>query len=100
MILEKKEEQIKQLQTRIENIEKVNQFKANQEAVQKAQMEMLTTLRNIRESITSGENGGSVYDSKELAKLKEENEKLKTINTKQAYRIDHLVSNMEKLIEK
>ena len=95
-----KDEQIKQLTTRIENIEKINEFKANQEAVQKAQMEMLTTLRNIRESIATGENADNIHDSKELAKLKEENENLKAINSKQAYRINHLVSNMEKLIEK
>lgn len=62
-------------------------------------MEMLSTLRNIRESIASGQNG-DIHDSKEIAKLREENEKLKTINEKQAYRINHLVNNMQKMIEK
>lgn len=64
-------------------------------------MEMLTTLRNIRAAMVSGTNGGGVIsDSKELAELREENAKLKAMNAKQAYRINHLVKNMEKLLEK
>lgn len=64
-------------------------------------MEMLTTLRNLRASIVSkndGNNGGG--DSKELAMLREENSKLKVVNQKQAYRINHLVKNMEQMLEK
>lgn len=79
---------------------KVDQFKADQEAVQKAQMDMLTTLRNIRAAIVSEDNGGNSNDSKELAMLREENEKLKVVNQKQAYRINHLVANMEKMLGK
>mmetsp|Transcript_32847 Transcript_32847/g.38246 ORF Transcript_32847/g.38246 Transcript_32847/m.38246 type:complete len:98 (+) Transcript_32847:137-430(+) len=94
--------QIKELESKITNIEKSKQFKADQEAIQKVQMDMLLSLRSIREvmvaSSKSGVGGGSETSSKELASLKEENEKLKLVNKKQAYRINHLVTNMEKLL--
>mmetsp|Transcript_16004 Transcript_16004/g.20318 ORF Transcript_16004/g.20318 Transcript_16004/m.20318 type:complete len:96 (-) Transcript_16004:154-441(-) len=92
------DEQIKALQTRIESIEKVNQFKADQEAVHKVQMDMLTTLRTIRAAMVA-DSGNSGGDSKELARLKEENEELKKVNKKHEYRIQHLVDNMEKMLE-
>jgi hypothetical protein len=88
------------LQSRIETIELVNQFKADQTAVQKEQMELLITLRNIREAMVNGSDGGSDVDSKVLKQLKEENTKLKITNEKQAYRINHLVTNMEHMMQK
>lgn len=75
-----------------------NQFKADQAAVQAAQMEMLTTLRNIRAAMAS--SGGSTASSTELKALMEENNSLKKVNTKQRYRIDHLVNGMQELQKK
>ena len=63
-------------------------------------MEMLTTLRTIREAMIADSKNGGANDSKELEKLKKENEELKKVNTKQAYRINHLVANMEKMLQK
>ncbi len=64
-------------------------------------MEMLTTLRNLRSSIVSSGNNGinGSGDSEELAMLREENAKLKIVNQKQAYRINHLVKNMEQMLK-
>ena len=62
---------------------------------------MLTTLRNLRSSIVSSGNNGinGSGDSEELAMLREENAKLKIVNQKQAYRINHLVKNMEQMLK-
>ncbi len=93
-----KDDQIKDLQSRLESIEKVKQFQADQEAVQKVQMEMLTTLRSIRAAMIA-DSGNSGGDSKELELLRKENDELKKVNKKHEYRIQHLVANMEKLLE-
>jgi len=61
-------------------------------------MEMLTTLRNIRAAMAS--SGGSTASSKELQALKDDNTNLKKVNTKQRYRIDHLVDGMQELQKK
>lgn len=63
-------------------------------------MEMLTTLRTIRAAMVADSQNGSAADSKELELLRKENEGLKKVNKKQAYRINHLVANMEKMLEK
>ena len=99
MVTCSQEEQIKELQTKIVNIDNQKQFSADQAAVQAAQMEMLTTLRTIRAAIvSSGNNLGA--SSKELEDLKAENEQLKKTNTKQRYRINHLVKGMEEMQKK
>ena len=61
-------------------------------------MEMLITLRNIRAAMAS--SGGSTASSKELQALKDDNTNLKKVNTKQRYRIDHLVDGMQELQKK
>jgi len=61
-------------------------------------MEMLTTLRIIRAAMASSE--GSTASNKELQALKEENGNLKKVDTKQRYRIDHLVDGMQELQKK
>jgi hypothetical protein len=92
---------MEQLQTKIANLEIQNQFKADQDAVQTAQMEMLTTLRTIRAAITSASTSSSNgASSKELQALKEENESLKKKTMKQEFRIRHLISGMEEMQEK
>ena len=88
------------MQTRIKNLEKQKQFKADQAAVQNVQMEMLTTLRNIRTSIASSSSNNNSASSKELQALKEENEALKKTSEKQRYRINHLISGMKEMQKK
>lgn len=84
---------MKEIEQKIANLTNENQFKADQAAVQAAQMEMLTTLRSIREAMVSSKDSGA--SSKELEALKEENENLKKINMKQRYRIDHLIDGIK-----
>jgi hypothetical protein len=45
------------------------------------------------------EAGGGGASSKEIEKLKAENNELKKINAKQRYRIEHLVHNFRQKIE-
>ena len=60
---------------------------------------MLLSLRKIMEAMKAeAASGGGSSNSKELAKLREENEELKKINAKQKYRIEHLVHNLRESI--
>jgi ERCC4-type nuclease len=86
------------LKSRIELLEKNGEFKATQDDIMEKQMEMLDTLRKIRDAIVS--NPIQNYSTNELIRLSEENEKLKKINAKQKYRIDHLVMTIYELQEK
>jgi len=45
------------------------------------------------------EAGGGVASSKEIEKLKAENNELKKINSKQRYRIEHLAHNFREKID-
>jgi FtsZ-binding cell division protein ZapB len=89
---------VKDLQGRIEAMELSSSFAATQEAVQAAQMEMLTKLREIRAVMMEG--GNATSSSKELEALRAENEALKKTNTKQDYRIRHLVRSVHELQSK
>lgn len=97
---EQEEQRIKQLQERIKALEVTKQFEADQALVQAVQTEMLTTLRTIRAEIASSSGNDNSASSKELQALKDENENLKKITTKQAYRINHLIKGMEEMQEK
>merc|ERR1712151_183241 len=93
---------IAQLKKRITILENSKSFSATQEAVQKVETEMLLKLRDIRESlIASSENGNAITSSSstEIENLKSENEALKAANERLKYRVKHLVSNMEKLLD-
>jgi len=57
-------------------------------------MRMLKTLREIRTALISNPNHSS---SRDVSLLREENEKLKKINMKQKYRIEHLIMTIEQL---
>ena len=52
------------------------------------------------EAMKSEAASGGGSNSKELAKLREENEELKKINAKQKYRIEHLVTNLRSVVDK
>ena len=61
---------------------------------------MLGSLRKILEAMKSEAGaGGGGASSKELEKLRKENEELKKINAKQQYRIEHLVHNLRETID-
>mmetsp|Transcript_7703 Transcript_7703/g.9489 ORF Transcript_7703/g.9489 Transcript_7703/m.9489 type:complete len:107 (-) Transcript_7703:329-649(-) len=94
---------MKELQNRIELLEKSKTFEATKSEVQKVQMEMLTQLRTIREAlVTSGGSGSGGVDAastKELNSLRDENESLKKQNAKLEYRILHLVRAIEEMEE-
>mmetsp|Transcript_16087 Transcript_16087/g.39396 ORF Transcript_16087/g.39396 Transcript_16087/m.39396 type:complete len:101 (+) Transcript_16087:74-376(+) len=85
------------LEKRIEALEKGAQFDANQNAIRQREQEMLTTLREIRESMANA--SVNTASSSEVDNLKEENAKLKAAITKQEYRIRHLISGYEKLLD-
>jgi hypothetical protein len=72
-------------------------FDATQAAVQEAQMDMLTKLREIRQAM---EHSGGSASSKEMEALRQENAALKHKVAKQEYRIKHLVDAVEELIAK
>jgi cell division protein FtsB len=67
-------------------------------ALRKERSEILVSLRKIMEAMKSeaGGAGGVVVasSSKEMEKLRAENEELKKTNAKQRYRIEHLVHNL------
>ncbi len=63
-------------------------------------MEMLTTLRNIRATIANSSDAANAGSTKELQALKDENERLKKVNSKQEYRIELLVKNMQEMQKK
>mmetsp|Transcript_15676 Transcript_15676/g.29575 ORF Transcript_15676/g.29575 Transcript_15676/m.29575 type:complete len:110 (-) Transcript_15676:1669-1998(-) len=102
------DQQLQELHTRIENISKQKQFEADQTAVQAVQMEMLTVLRNIRSAmVASSADGGTITSAaeseahkKQVESLEQENERLKLVNAKQRYRIDHLIQGMLELQRK
>lgn len=58
---------------------------------------MLTTLREIRESIAI--EGAKTASSAEVDSLKDENTKLKAKIAKQEYRIRHLIKGYEQLLD-
>ena len=91
------DDQIQALHKRIESLDKGKQFEADQTAIRAVQMEALTTLRSIREAMVSSSADGtsSAASTKEIEDLKKENEALKVKNSKQSYRIKHLVRNLK-----
>lgn len=86
------------LEQRISALEMGAKYDANQEVIRKREQEMLTTLREIRESMVKA-GGGSSANSKELESLKTENEKLKATIKKQEYRIRHLIAGYEEVLK-
>lgn len=64
---------------------------------------MLTLLRNIRSAMVASDEGAmtsaaqSEAHRKKVESLEEENERLRNMNTKQRYRIDHLIKGMLEL---
>ena len=78
-------------------LEKGAQYDATQKAIRERELEFLATLREIKEEMAK--EGSSGASSAELEDTKKENEKLKATVAKQDYRIRHLISGMESLLE-
>jgi hypothetical protein len=81
-----------ELQSRLEDLELSRVHKEASSIIQKERTELLISLRKIMEAMKS-EAGVGGASSKEIEKLKAENDKLKKISAKQRYRIEHLVHN-------
>lgn len=84
------------LDQRIAALEKGAQYDANQAVIRQREQEMLTTLREIRESMANA--GANTASSTEVEGLKDENAKLKATIVKQEYRIRHLIKGYEELL--
>mmetsp|Transcript_4178 Transcript_4178/g.6519 ORF Transcript_4178/g.6519 Transcript_4178/m.6519 type:complete len:95 (+) Transcript_4178:156-440(+) len=82
---------------RVEALEQGAKYDATKIEVDRVQMECLDQLRNIRKAMV--ESSGAAASSKEMEALREENAALKKQALKQEYRIEHLVSTVEKLLE-
>jgi uncharacterized coiled-coil protein SlyX len=100
-----------ELENRIAALEKGAAFDATKTAVQQVEAECLMKLREIRaalvaEASTSGAaatgavSGAAATSSKELQQLQNENAELKRKMAKLEYRVQHVVSEMDKMYEK
>mmetsp|Transcript_16246 Transcript_16246/g.23901 ORF Transcript_16246/g.23901 Transcript_16246/m.23901 type:complete len:95 (-) Transcript_16246:150-434(-) len=82
---------------RVEALEQGSKYDATKKEVEKVQMEILDQLRTVRKAMVK--SSGAAASSREIEGLREENAALKKQAVKQEYRIDHLVSTVEKLLE-
>mmetsp|Transcript_24703 Transcript_24703/g.42020 ORF Transcript_24703/g.42020 Transcript_24703/m.42020 type:complete len:98 (-) Transcript_24703:182-475(-) len=89
---------IAELQSRLSDLELSKTHNDVSGIIQKERTEMLLSLRKIMEAMKTDAAGGA--SSKELEKLRAENEELKKINAKQNYRIEHLVNNLRGVVDK
>ncbi|KAK1747881.1 hypothetical protein QTG54_001844, partial [Skeletonema marinoi] len=89
---------IAELQSRLSDLELSKTHNDVSGIIQKERTEMLLSLRKIMEAMKTDAAGGA--SSKELEKLRAENEELKKINAKQNYRIEHLVNNLRGVADK
>eukprot|EP00527_Entomoneis_sp_CCMP2396_P007799 CAMPEP_0198144592 /NCGR_PEP_ID=MMETSP1443-20131203/16766_1 /TAXON_ID=186043 /ORGANISM="Entomoneis sp., Strain CCMP2396" /LENGTH=96 /DNA_ID=CAMNT_0043808005 /DNA_START=111 /DNA_END=401 /DNA_ORIENTATION=- len=84
------------VEERLEALEKGAEYKATSAEVQKVQADFLVQLREIRAALAKQD--GNVASTKEVEELKKENVKLKAQMGKMDYRISHMVSSMETLL--
>mmetsp|Transcript_45945 Transcript_45945/g.139519 ORF Transcript_45945/g.139519 Transcript_45945/m.139519 type:complete len:103 (-) Transcript_45945:141-449(-) len=97
-MVDKNEAKIRDLTERITALESSASFEATRDAVREVQMEMLEKLRSVKEAMGKDvAGGGGSASSKEMERLKAENERLTKENAKQAYRIEHLCGSVREL---
>ena len=91
---------VEDLESRVAALEEGAKYDATQELIRQREVEFLQQLREIRATMVqeqkSGVGGANVA---ELESLKSENARLKSVIAKQEYRIKHLISGFEKLME-
>lgn len=90
---------IAELQSRLNDLELSKAHDDVSAALRKERSEILVSLRKIMEAMKSEAGGASASSSKEMEKLRAENEELKKINAKQRYRIEHLVHNLREKLQ-
>jgi alpha-L-arabinofuranosidase len=83
---------------RVEALEKGASFDATKKEVDRVRMECLEQLRTIRKAVS--ESKGDAASAKELEALRAENATLQRLTKKQTYRIQHLVTTVDDLLEK
>jgi hypothetical protein len=89
------------LEQRVVALEKGAQFDATQADIRQRELEMLTTLREIREAMAKEKgspNNANNSSGGEVETLQKENETLMATIAKQEFRIRHLISGMEDLL--
>ncbi len=90
-----------ELQSRINDLELSKTHDDVSAALRKERAEILVNLRKVMAAMKSeaGEAGGEgASSSKEIEKLRAENEELRKTNAKQRYRIEHLVHNLRETL--
>ena len=90
------------LERRVQALEEGVKFDITQAAIREREEEFLFTLRSIKDQMAKeGQEGtgGIVTSNAAVATLQNENETLRAKIAKQEYRIRHLVTGMEKLLE-
>lgn len=77
------------------------QYDATKEAVRKVEEEYLMKFREIKASLEQerAEGDGGVSSTKEVEELRNENQSLKQRNAKLEYRVQHMVTHMESMLD-
>lgn len=101
---------VEDLEKRVAALEAGRQYQADRAAVQAVEHEHLVQLRTIRNSLvgipaaSSGDAATTSLSSaaslREIAILRDENERLRHTVAKLRYRVDHLVDGMEGMIQR
>lgn len=89
---------IAELQSRLNDLELSKAHDDVSAALRKERSEILVSLRKIMEAMKLEAGGAGASSSKDMEKLRAENEELKKINAKQRYRIEHLVHNLRETL--
>ena len=91
------------MESRVAALEEGATYDATKQLIRQREMEFLSTLREIRTTMAneqkSGGGSGSGANASEIEALKSENAHLKSVIAKQEYRIRHLITGFEKLME-
>lgn len=89
-----------ELEQRVNALEIGKQYDITKDAVRKVEEEYLMKFRELKASLEQESmNGGDSSSTKELEELRNENQLLKQKNTKLEYRVQHMVSNMELMLD-
>lgn len=83
---------MKDLAQRISSIEEGKQFDVDKDAIRELKIEMLTKLRALREAFKGDADLNT--SSKEVDRLRLENEELRKKLERNEYRINHLVDSL------
>ena len=88
---------VESLEQRIAALEVGAKYDATKEEVRKVEQEFLAKLKQIRLQVIAEQ--GQATNTTELAKLREENARLKQQNEKLTYRVKHVVASLTTLLD-